>query len=252
MISPKPVGPMIAAAGFGLALLFFVLATLLSPALYGGLGLFGGVPNTATRQLAWDGGDRLELDMSGDVTLVPGGAPALILRGDPAAIQDVALRHGRISAEDRYRCPVPMICGWRPGFQVELHGVTLHEINIEGSGDVALGAIHQDRLALTIEGSGGVSGSGEVGDLSVHIEGSGDGHLARLNSNRLDVELEGSGDVRTGVTNHADISISGSGDVRLAGAMPADINAQISGSGAVTDSEGGRITRRSQKRMRQS
>jgi hypothetical protein len=157
----------------------------------------------------------------------------------------VTLSNGRLSGKRVFNCLVGLICGDNARFNVELHGVTLHEININGSGDVALGEIRQDRLALTIRGSGDVSGSGQVDDLSVSITGSGDGHLEKLTAKRLAVELEGSGDVAAGVTDRADISIAGSGDVHLAGAMPGEITTHISGSGTVTDSQGRRITRRS-------
>jgi hypothetical protein len=208
---------------------------------------------TADRlEWAWDGGDRLGVAVPGTVHYSQGGAPRVIVRGPADLLKRVRYDHGELELEHS-------LFNWDSGnekLDITVTGTTLRKVGIAGSADVQMGEVHQDRLALSIAGSGSFEGSGKVDDLSLHIAGSGNVHLGKMTSGKLeahisgngnletgasgdlDAEISGSGGLETGAADHARISISGSGDVHFAAAMPQDISVHVSGSGTVTDSNG--------------
>lgn len=200
----------------------------------------------------WDGGDRLSVALPGTVHYSQSGAARVIVRGPADLLKRVRYDHGRLGLESSF-------FGWDSGgekLDVTVSGTTLHDVGVAGSGDVQMGELHQDRLKLSIAGSGSFQASGKVDELSLHIAGSGNGHLEKMASSKLeasisgsgnldtgasqdlDASISGSGDLNTGATDHARISISGSGRVHFAAGMPDDISTHISGSGTVTDSQG--------------
>lgn len=190
---------------------------------------------TADRlEWAWDGGDRLSVAVPGTVHYQQSGTPRVIVRGPSDLLARVRFDHGQLGLERS-------VFGWDSNgekLDVTITGTLLHRIGVAGSGDVELGELKQDRLTLAIAGSGSISASGKVDDLSLHVAGSGDGHLEKLTSNNLDVRIAGSGKLDAGAAQHADVAISGSGQLHFGAAMPEDINVHVSGSGAVTDANG--------------
>src|SRR5471032_1876233 len=96
----------IAALSLVLAVVFFVLAAMLSPFTFRGFGRAGAATPSkpGTKQLAWDGGDRLQIDMPAKVTLMPDGPPGVIVRGDQDMVQQVTLNHGKLSSDDDDDC----------------------------------------------------------------------------------------------------------------------------------------------------
>ena len=128
--------------------------------------------------------------------------------------------------------------------------MTLHKVGVAGSADVELGELHQDRLVLSIAGSGKVAASGQTDDLSLHIAGSGHGDLAKLSSKNFDAHIAGSGKVDAGGAEQGSVSIAGSGEVQFATAMPKDMNVHVTGSGTVRDANGQVIGRNEARRAR--
>jgi len=92
--------------------------------------------------------------------------------------------------------------------------------------------VHQDRLALTIEGSATVRGSGSVNSADVQIDGAGNIHLAQLDAARARVLIRGSGSVDIAPTDSVSVRIEGSGTVRLH-SNPAQVTSHIFGAGEV-------------------
>jgi hypothetical protein len=196
---------------------------------------------TADRlEWVWDGGDHFGIGGSAIVHYQPGGSPRIIVRGPADLLSHVRFDHGELRMDDSF-------FGFHfsdEKLDVTLTGMTLHKVGVAGSGAIHMGEIHQDRLSLSIAGSGSFDASGKVDDLSTHIAGSGRGDLSKLASNSLTTNIAGSGKLDAGTTQKANISISGSGEIHFAGAMPEDIQTHISGSGRVSDAEGREIGRR--------
>jgi hypothetical protein len=226
----------IAALSLVLAVVFFVLAAMLSPFSLRGFGRAGAATPSkpGTRQLAWDGGDRLQIDMPAKVTLTPHGPPSVIVSGDQDLVQQVSLNHGKLSGDDADDCFIPFFCSdHRHTVTVELHGVQLKEVRVNGVAEVDMGRLDQDKLTLRLSGAGKVEGEGRLDDLDVSISGAGDASFGGLAVARARVTVSGVGNAEIAPSQEADITISGVGNVRL-DTRPANLIKHVSGVGNIT------------------
>ena len=225
----------IAAIGLVLAVTFFIIAATVSPD--HNLRLVKapkGPSHQSSRQWAWDGGDRLEINLPASVTLVPGGTPSVIVRGDQDILQRVNFEHGQLSGDDGDDCFIPFICGNsdRHSVTVELHGIQLKELRVNGVARVDMGHLDQDRLTLRLSGAGKVEGEGRMDDLNISISGAGDASFGGLAVGHAKVTLSGVGNAEISPSQEADITISGVGNVRL-DTKPERLTTDISGLGNV-------------------
>ena len=106
------------------------------------------------------------------------------------------------------------------------------EIEIAGSGAVAVNSLEADRLEIEIAGSGDVTAAGTATVLSVEIAGSGDVNMSDLMADDASVEIAGSGDVTFASEGSVNADIAGSGDVVVIGS--ATCTQSIAGSGSLT------------------
>ncbi len=225
----------IAAGSLVLAVIFFIVAAMLPHGNNLGLNFSQkGSSKPGSRQFAWDGGDRLQIDLPAKVTLMPDGPPSVIVRGDQDLVQQVSLNHGKLSGDDDDDCFIPFFCGdHRHTVTVELHGVQLSELRVNGVAEVDMGHLDQDRLTLRLSGAGKVEGEGRLNDLDVSISGAGDASFGRLAVGSARVTLSGVGNAEISPSQEADITISGVGNVRL-DTRPARLIQHVSGVGNIT------------------
>jgi hypothetical protein len=203
------------------------------------LSMFGGKPScgradgagsSATRDIAWDGGDHATLSIPGEAHYRPGGSDMLHVSGDPRLVGHVRVEDGRIKLD---------CSNWGDGrLDITLPGRQFRKFGIAGSGKLVLEGLEQDALKVSIAGSGEVKGSGHVDRLEVHIAGSGDADLAQIEADSVKVHIAGSGDADIAPRNDADIHIAGSGDVTLH-SNPAHMETHIAGSGNIRNAGGG-------------
>jgi hypothetical protein len=189
---------------------------------------------TADRlEWAWDGGDRLAVAVPGTVHYQASGSPRVIVRGPADLLSRVRYDHGELRMENDFFRSFS-----DEKLDVTVSGTPLRRVGVAGSADVELGELHQDRLVLSIAGSGKLAASGQADDLSLHIAGSGHGDLAKLSSKNFAAHIAGSGKVDAGGAEQGSVSIAGSGEVQFATAMPKDMNVHVTGSGIVRDANG--------------
>jgi len=140
--------------------------------------------------------------------------------------------------------------------KIYIESNTIHEIVIEGSGEVfSEGQIETDELSIGITGSGlidldlrvkelktEISGAGDVrlkGETKLHkieINGSGDIKAYDLLSDESEIEINGSGDVKVNVSYALQVEINGSGDVYYKGNVK-EISSEINGSGKLNQED---------------
>ncbi|MEL7444546.1 MAG: head GIN domain-containing protein [Pseudomonadota bacterium] len=106
------------------------------------------------------------------------------------------------------------------------------EIDIAGSGDVAVALVRADSLQVSIAGSGTAKAIGSADTLEVSIAGSGDVNFSELKAARVEVSIAGSGDVQVQSDGDVEASIAGSGDVEVTGNASCKLNSM--GSGTLT------------------
>ncbi|MHB1540611.1 MAG: GIN domain-containing protein [Steroidobacteraceae bacterium] len=193
-------------------------------------------PRIVSRVYPWRS-DRLTLEIPADVHFQPGPRWHLTVRAPERTLKYVIVEHGRISAKP-HACfsLIPLCIGYGThidhSVHVELTGPALREIKIEGAAKIDLDGIHQDRLALKINGSAQVSGTGSVGELSVVIDGAGRIHLARMTETDANVRISGAGTVDIAPTKSVMVHIDGAGEVRLH-SNPPQVIRHINGAGEV-------------------
>ena len=106
------------------------------------------------------------------------------------------------------------------------------DVNVSGSGDVRLGAVHNG-LTAAVAGSGNVVASSVSGPLHARIAGSGDVRIHDGAVTDMDVAVSGSGDIRFGgVARNLDAHVAGSGDISVAQVTGA-VSKHVAGSGEI-------------------
>jgi hypothetical protein len=183
---------------------------------------------TATsRDLDWDGSDSISLSVPGTSRYSPTNDRKVHITGDPQALAHIRVRDGHIE----------MNCNghWRFGdtdIAITLPGGEFKKFSIAGSGRLTLDNLNQEKLKVSIAGSGNIKANGKVGETEIHIAGSGDADLGQVATRETTVRIAGSGNTDIAPTEGADIHIAGSGDVNLH-TNPKRLETHIAGSGRI-------------------
>lgn len=187
-----------------------------------------------TRTLAWDGGDRLDIDVAADVTYIQGDEASVQVVGPREQVEGLRLTAGRLTFDDGDDNVEVVVFGWHNSdrLQITVTAPSVRSFNLSSSGDLAIRGYDQPSLAVSINGSGEVDATGRTETVDLDISGSGEADLSDLETRDADVDISGSGEALVGPTGAARISIAGSGDVDLT-RRPASLTQSISGSGDI-------------------
>jgi hypothetical protein len=180
-----------------------------------------------TREIAWNGGDRLDLDVAADTTFTQAPGPAkLVITGPAEAVQAVELSgsHLQFNGDMDYSGPL----------KVTLTAPNVRHFAINGSGQLAITGYDQDDLSLDVSGSGDVSAKGKARALKLDISGSGDVDAGGLAAGSADADISGSGKASIAPTGAANLHISGDGEIDLL-THPANVTSDVSGSGRIVE-----------------
>jgi hypothetical protein len=194
-----------------------------------------------TRTLAWTGGDRLQVEVPGDVVYVQGPEAGVTVEGPKSLAERVRVIDGRLTMSDGSREERVAFNWTRDGLhawssndelRITVTAPAVKRFDIRGSSDVSIRAYDQPTLNIQVSGSSSIDVAGRATTADLDISGSGDLDLEAVELRDASVDVSGSGDVRVGPTQAAVIDISGSGDVTLT-RRPARLEQDISGSGDV-------------------
>ena len=185
----------------------------------------------ATRDLAWSGGDSLEVDVPAEVryTQAP-GAGKVTVSGPEREVADLEVEDGHI----RYARHGHHHWG---DLTIVISAPAVSHFSIDSNGSLAIENYKQDKLSLDISGSANVTVKGETKGVELAIAGSGATDLTDLKVSDADVTVAGSGEATLGPTGVANIDISGSGDVTLLN-HPTKLESNVSGSGSIHQKDG--------------
>lgn len=184
----------------------------------------GGYPTSRT--LDWDGSDHVGLSVGGHASYTPGSDDKLHVSGNPVLVAHVRVREGKIEMDCR---------SWNSrdsDLQITLPGREFKKFGIAGSGNLVLQNLNQERLKVSIAGSGNIKADGKVERAEIHIAGSGDVDMAHVQSQETEVHIAGSGNTDIAPVEKADIHIAGSGDVNMH-SNPKQLETHIAGSGRI-------------------
>jgi hypothetical protein len=183
----------------------------------------------ATREIAWTGGDALDIDIPADIQFTTGGGPGKItISGPKGTVDRVTLSgsHLQFSGDDDDAGRVTIAMS-APG---------LRRFSLSGDETLSLAGLAQDELDVDVSGHATVNAAGKVRAAKIDISGSGDVDLGKLAAQDASVEIDGSGSAAIAPTASADLHISGSGEVNLL-THPANVSSDISGSGRIVQGQ---------------
>ncbi len=196
-------------------------------------GAAGGA--SATRDLAWSGGDRLDVDLAGDVHYVQAPGPAkLQVTGPQAAISHVVVSGSHLGFEGDGDLGGPI--------KVTLTAPDVRRFALAGSGDLTIDGYDQDLLDVSVSGSGNVNARGKAKAVKLDISGESDADLSEIVADSAEAQISGSGKAKIAPTAAADLSISGDGEIDLK-THPAKVTSHVSGDGKIV--EGGDVVAKS-------
>ena len=190
-----------------------------------------------TRTLAWPGGDRLFVAVNADVRYVQGPGAKVVITGPADEIDDIVVDRGAIRHEGQRWGWALWNWTWRwnraQDIRIVVTAPHVEAAGVSGSGHLDLGRLAQDRLGLSVSGSGGLDVSGQFKTLEVSVSGSGAARLGKLQVGAMDASLSGSGWIRaSGTAGSLHLSVSGSGADDMSGLIVQDAAAHLSGSGS--------------------
>lgn len=182
--------------------------------------------------LEWAGAEELTIDVPGDVVIIPGDKPGIVVSGTTRMVQRVRVEGGRIFWADSADREHHIVWGNNNRLKIFVTAPKIHKVNINGSADVTMNNFAQPDLAIAISGSGDLTGSGKADNLTVDISGSGDVDLRGLPVKTAMLTIAGSGDINADASDSAVVKVSGSGDVTLS-RPPTKLEQDVAGSGDV-------------------
>ncbi len=197
---------------------------------------------TANSSLDWPGGDRLDIDLPGEVTYTQGAKASVIVSGPQALVGRVRIDGGRLylvpgdepaeSIHLRFDHGHLDATGPDTHLHVTIVAPAVTSFTVSGSSGLSVHDYSQPALDLALNGSGAIDVDGKTQALKLEQAGSGAVDLSSLDAQDADVSLSGSGDAEVHATGKTQVGISGSGTVALT-TKPAALTTSISGSGTV-------------------
>ncbi len=177
-----------------------------------------------SRDFAWKGSDRLEVNDVADITYIQGPVAKLTIEAPKAVLDAIEVENGTISRDGDQ--------DWDGTLKVILTAPNVHQFELGGVQSLTLRQFDQQDLEINLSGTGSVTGRGKVKALSLDISGAGSADLSGMQMDDADVSLSGAGSAKLGPRASANIAISGIGGVELT-RKPASLSTSISGLGQV-------------------
>jgi hypothetical protein len=184
-----------------------------------------------TREIPWQGGGSVELDVPAEMTFTQAAGPAkLVITGSTSAVEAVEVDGGHIRFRGDHG----------PRFRrltIALTAPDVTRFDLGGRSRLTIEGYDQGRLALDLSGDAEVVARGRTETLDLDLSGSSEADLSGLAAKGADVEVSGSGDATIAPTDWARLDISGAGDVALV-TRPARLETDVSGAGKVRQENG--------------
>lgn len=191
---------------------------------------------TGERNYPVAGFERIEVAGGYDVEVHTGAAPSVHAKGPEKDLERLVIevQGDRLLIHPRENGHRMFHIGWTSHARTMI-SVTVPQllaVDVAGSGDIRIDAVHGDSFAGKIAGSGGLSlGNVDVKALALNIAGSGSAKGARGRAQNVSLTIAGSGDIDTkGIASQtASVSVAGSGDVVAHASNTATISVMGSG-----------------------
>lgn len=184
---------------------------------------------SGTRQIAWTGGDTLDIDVPGQVDYTQGPGPGSITVTGPAdMVSHVVLSGSHLRLDDDAD-------DWGE-VHVTMTAPAVRRFDISGSDTLNIANFDQDQLIVDVSGSGDVTAKGRAREARIDISGDSRVDFGGLALDSVTASISGSGRASIAPKSLADLHISGSGEIVLL-THPAQLSSDVSGSGRIVEGQ---------------
>lgn len=161
-----------------------------------------------------------------------GGAPSLKVRADDNLLPliETTVNQGELTI--RFKDDTPSIGFKRQSPRIEVTVPKLSAYRHEGAGQATFHNLQGERFALSYDGAGLITASGQVDKLSVEASGAGSLDLDRLKAREVTVNLAGVGAVQVYASESLTAAVDGIGSLTYFG-KPKRLSKAVSGIGSV-------------------
>jgi hypothetical protein len=181
---------------------------------------------SASREIAWDGGDRVGIDVPATVRYSPGNAEQVKVTGDASLISHVRVTEGKIKLD----CVAGRFTA--RDLDITLPGRSFRTFSLAGITSLILSDIDQPELNLNLAGASTVSAAGKAERLAVNAAGLSDAKLGELPVKEASLNLAGKSTIEVAVQDNLRVNSVGFTTVILR-TEPQAIRTNIVGSGRV-------------------
>ncbi|WP_309645521.1 GIN domain-containing protein [Phenylobacterium sp.] len=181
----------------------------------------GGV--TVTRELVWNGGTELDIEIVAEVAFTQAEGPGkVVITGPKSLVDRVTLVNGRLDMNG------PNFAGRRLKVTVTAPGVTAFDV--DGDSTLTIEGFKQDSLTVDASGDSEVTARGVARLVRLDISGSAQADLSGVQADETTVDSSGASESTVAPKAVGRFDISGSSEVTL-NTKPAQIETDISGRG---------------------
>ncbi len=186
-----------------------------------------GVPARQARHLPPFG--SVELAGVNEVLIRVGGKQSVVVHADRNLVDRVTteVQSGKLVIGN-----TPGSFSTKSPMSVKVTVPTLRAVVLAGSGNIAVDGVKAERLAVSLPGSGMVTGSGKAKKLDVTVGGSGSVQLVPLHAKAVHALVSGSGSIAVTAAQTLDASVSGSGAILYRGRPPI-VTKSVTGTGTI-------------------
>lgn len=158
-----------------------------------------------TRELPWDGGDSLVVEVPANVRFVQTSGPGKVVVTGPRRSVDGFSVEGGVLRDER----------WRTGTSLEIvvHAPKVTNFSLKGSDKLVIEGFDQPELRIETVGRAEVKVSGQAGRVTLQLQGFGWADLSALAATEADVAVTGSRHALVRATDR--VRVSGNGSVVL-------------------------------------
>lgn len=173
-------------------------------------------------------GDRLDIKVSGD----PEAIEALRFNLEDGRLGIMRERDSKVEGKATVAVTMPSAREFDLLGSGDIEAPTMGgraEVNIAGSGNVAVATLTAERFSVNVMGSGTLSAAGAAERLDFNVAGSGKLAARGLKVERADINIAGSGGGEFASDGRVEANVAGSGEVTVYGRADCKINALGSG-----------------------
>jgi hypothetical protein len=172
----------------------------------------------------------VQVNISGDLTLIRGDGEALTIEGDDNLMQYIRtdVQNSKLVIDTPNNTSISPS---RP-FKLTVTYSSLRSIDIWGKSTVTADGLDLPALDITFTGSGSARLTGKADTQTISISGSSIVNNFDLTSRTVNVDIKGMGTVEVTATESLNITVAGNGNIRYAGNPT--ITRNVAGSATIT------------------